>query len=91
MRQHSLGAIAAAIAAAAVGLAGCEGNKQSMSIGGGTTGNITQSQSGMGNSQSMSIGGSSDGSTPNITQTQSGVNKSQSLTIDGKKVESTSK
>ena len=72
---------------AALALAGCEGNQQSMSVSG-NAGNISQSQSGFGNSQSMNISGT-DGKT-NVTQTQSGVNKSQSLTIDGKKVESKS-
>ena len=78
----------AALAAALV-IAGCgDGNQQSISVGSGTTGNISQSQSGVGNAQSISIG-STDGKA-NITQSQTGVNKSQSITIDGKKVETKS-
>jgi len=43
--------------AAALAVAGCgDGNQQSISVGGGTTGNISQKQSGWSNSQSMSIG-----------------------------------
>ncbi len=41
---------------AALVLVGCGENKQSISVGGGTTGNVSQSQSGSGNSQSISIG-----------------------------------
>ena len=71
---------------AALVIAGCtDGNQQSISVGSGASGNISQSQSGVNNSQSISIG-STDGKT-NITQSQTGVNKSQSITIDGKKVE----
>ena len=78
--KHTIWAVAAALA-----LAGCEGNQQSMNVSG-SAGNISQSQSGIGNSQSMSVSGT-DGKT-SVTQSQSGVNRSQSLTIDGKKVES---
>ena len=35
---------------------GCDGNQQSVAVGGNVTGNIAQSQSGWGNSQSMRIG-----------------------------------
>ena len=85
--------------AASLALAGCgDGNQQSITTGSGTTGNISQSQSGWNNSQSISIGnadgdakpgkGGSTGSV-SITQKQSGVNRSQSLTVDGKKIETT--
>ena len=42
--------------AALAALAGCDGNQQSVAVGGTVTGNISQSQSGGGNSQSMRIG-----------------------------------
>jgi len=76
----------AAMIVAALSLAACEGNQQSMTVSG-NGGNISQSQSGAGNSQSMTVT-STDGGTPNVSQTQSGVNRQQSLTINGKKVES---
>ena len=79
---------------ASIVIAGCgDGNRQSMNVSGGSAGNISQNQSGMGNSQSMSIGSVSNdgGKTPSIVQSQSGVNREQTLIIDGKKVESKEK
>ena len=78
-------------ALASIVIGGCgDGNRQSMNVSGGSAGNISQNQSGMGNSRSMSVG-SVDGKTPSIVQSQSGVNREQTLIIDGKKVESKEK
>jgi hypothetical protein len=78
--------------AATLALAGCgDGNQQSISVGSGTTGNISQSQSGWKNSQSISIGNVDGAAKPakgnkeNVVSTQADYDtgNTQSASVGG--------
>ena len=61
---------------ALIALTGCDGNQQSVAVGGTVTGNISQSQSGWSNSQSMRIG-TVDGSAPADKAGAKGISSAQ--------------